>query len=393
MVVVDIEGRLRYLDSLIESSKYGKQKKSLQNELSYFFSTYLDKSMDNVSPEDICRFLVYKDKGGKTPVHLVDCIFLGSSGGNCACPRRLAVGSVLSNIGKLRAVFVSLGKTGYWEENKNLGNPVNSAVVDAYVKALKKEQALSHVPVKQAVPLFFGKLQKISDYILACLDKPNLKMADKFIFLRDRAFFLSQFFAGDRANDLGQVLGQEVRSLKDDLLFKHTVGKTLSNGKVNTFAIKSLTNKSCCPVQALMQYVEGARSMGIDKSIGYLFRPCNKNKTQILEECLSYSVVYERLKMYLKALDLDEGETPHSLRRGCALTLTLSGTASDAGRIMGHVGWFSKKSLDHYCEMSNIVDSSSVASLFAAVSDSDFGVEDLYKKVGGPENLPRAFCS
>lgn len=65
----------------------------------------------------------------------------------------------------------------------------------------------------------------------------RLKLAsanvDKFVFLRDKAFFLLQLFEGDRANDLGQVLIQEIKYLSGNagLLFCHTVGKTLSNGR------------------------------------------------------------------------------------------------------------------------------------------------------------------
>ena len=41
---------------------------------------------------------------------------------------------------------------------------------------------------------------------------------------------------------------------------------------------------------------------------------------------MSYSAIYERLKTYLSVLGIDEGETPHSMRAGCAVTLALLGS-------------------------------------------------------------------
>lgn len=42
--------------------------------------------------------------------------------------------------------------------------------------------------------------------------------------------------------------------------------------------------------------------------------------------------MYERLKFYLKILGIDEGETPHSLRAGCAITLAIGGGKSTGRR-------------------------------------------------------------
>lgn len=97
----------------------------------------------------------------------------------------------------------------------------------------------------------------------------------------------------------------------------------------------------------------------------YLFRPLGKNKLSVLDGHLSYLVVYERLKFYLEKLDIDEGETPHSLRRGCAVTLSLS--ADVEKNIMGRIGWFSSRSLDRYSEMKKLIDVGSVSNLFAQV--------------------------
>lgn len=44
--------------------------------------------------EDICKFLINKDKGGKIKVYEIDFRFIGERFGECGCFCRLLVGSV-----------------------------------------------------------------------------------------------------------------------------------------------------------------------------------------------------------------------------------------------------------------------------------------------------------
>lgn len=78
------------------------------------------------------------------------------------------------------------------------GNPLGSLQVRKYVKAIQKEQALAHVRVKQARPIFIGKLRKIVMYI-----DERLKLAsanvDKFVFLRDKD---SSYFSSLQVTEL-----------------------------------------------------------------------------------------------------------------------------------------------------------------------------------------------
>jgi DNA-binding transcriptional regulator YdaS (Cro superfamily) len=56
-----------------------------------------------------------------------------------------------------------------------------------------------------------------------------------------------------------------------------------------------------------------------------------------------------RLKGYLKDLGIDEGETMHGIRGGCAITLMSKGIVNPE-EVMQHVGWFSMSSLDRYSQ-------------------------------------------
>ncbi|XP_071177955.1 uncharacterized protein [Mytilus edulis] len=254
-----VERRLRYLDSLVGSTSYNKKKLSLEKEFEKFlFGGEPVKCLKTASPLDVRRFMVMKDSRGKTQVHDLTCEFLGKLGiHSCQCPLRLAAGTVQSMLGQLKAIFEANGRGSEWNEITKIGNPVCSPEVDKYLHAIQFEQSKSHVVQKQPKPLFLDKLRSISVHIDDLLLDPVLKSSERFIFLRDQAFFKVQYFSGDRANDLGLCISQEVKLLPngDGFLFSHTVGKILGKGKVNEFSILRFDDTLICPVKALERYV------------------------------------------------------------------------------------------------------------------------------------------
>ena len=54
------------------------------------------KDISSANPDDICRFLVWKEKSGKTQVHSAGCSYqLGEKGiFRCGCPSRLSYRTV-----------------------------------------------------------------------------------------------------------------------------------------------------------------------------------------------------------------------------------------------------------------------------------------------------------
>ena len=79
--VVEVKESDSQLDQLLNFDKatnYSKQKDSLKKELKGFLTTlpgYV--TVETVIPRDLCRFLIFKDKDGKTQVHRNGCRFLG----------------------------------------------------------------------------------------------------------------------------------------------------------------------------------------------------------------------------------------------------------------------------------------------------------------------------
>ena len=73
-----IDARVQQLLNYDKIISYAKQKDSLQKELEGFLSAlpgYV--TLATFTPRDLCRFLVYKDKHGRTQVHRNSCSFMG----------------------------------------------------------------------------------------------------------------------------------------------------------------------------------------------------------------------------------------------------------------------------------------------------------------------------
>ena len=163
--VDSIESRIAQLFN--KQSPYERQKSRLIDQLWQFLASLpMPKDQMSASPHDLVRFLVWKDKSGKTQVNAVGCPRRGlTCPFQCGCPYRLAAGSVDSLIGKLRAIFKENDRAGYWDERLGLGNPAASLLVRKYLKCIKEEQATAGLTPKQATPLFVDKLARLSDHL------------------------------------------------------------------------------------------------------------------------------------------------------------------------------------------------------------------------------------
>lgn len=388
------ERRIAYLNNLLDSKAYCKKKLALKLD----FENVIGNKFFKATPEDLRLFLLGKDRVGKTQVHDLSCPFLGvASASSCSCPVRLAAGTVSSYIAQFKAMFIEIGRVEPWDNARHLErcNPADSILLRRYVDAVKLEQAMSHVSSKQAKPIFLNKLEKLSLYFSDQLSKKDLTVGNRYVYLRDQAFFKVLFYSGDRANDLALCLSQEVKKLSDEkgYLLSHTVGKTLGNGHVNEFVLPKVQNQVICPVEGLKKYVEGSRDLGVDLRIGYLFRSLDSSRTLVLDNHVTTSAMSDRLKKYLITLNIYEGETAHSFRAGCGITLMANNTTSSE-EIMEHVGWRSRQSFNRYSRINRIVGTSGVGDLLAKVSvlkDRDANV--IFDKFGDYSRLPQAFES
>ena len=72
--IKEIEDRISELGKIRSNKPYEKQKSSTHRELVRFLASLpTPKSLSSSSPRDILKFLVWKDKSGRTTVHQMSC--------------------------------------------------------------------------------------------------------------------------------------------------------------------------------------------------------------------------------------------------------------------------------------------------------------------------------
>ena len=151
---VDHAKRFQEFTDVFKGKPYQRQKSALELQLLDFLATLSPpKDVSSCTSDDIIRFLISKDKPGKTLLHSQSC-----SKVHCNCPTRLAAGSVDSSLGKLRAIFNNLGRL-------HDSNPVAHTRAREYLKFVREEQAGKAIVPSQAVPLFFLKFSKLISFL------------------------------------------------------------------------------------------------------------------------------------------------------------------------------------------------------------------------------------
>ncbi|XP_056015651.1 uncharacterized protein LOC125660664 [Ostrea edulis] len=390
-----LDDRLKELDARRSSSLDSKREECLRREITEFIARVSGQGIASCTADDIRRFLVWKDQSGKSQVHMIECHFLGNKGVfECSCPVHLASGTVSLIINILLNMFDKMGFGRSWNGALCSGNPAASPIVKGYLKLVQEEQARTHLVPKQARPIFITKVRAIAGFIRNRLSLRSISVKKKYILLRDQAWFKLQFFAGDRAGDLANLVTQKVKWLRDysDFVFNHTFGKTLGGAKrrSNMFVVKRCAEEDICPVLGLQQFVSGCRDLGVDLSYGYLFRIVGED-ARVLDQPVTYSVVYDRLRLYLRNISMDEEETPHSFRAGCAVALAMSGSVNDIGQIMRHIGWFGEGSAEYYSRLPALVESDFVAGrLAASVKDAGM-IQEKFQECVQYDSLQSAF--
>lgn len=361
-----LDDRRSSLQRFKEAKPYQRQKGSLQKQLeSFLWSLPSKRTLALASPEDVVNFLIWRDKFGKTESHLDSCLASRTMNMPCACHKGLAAGTIKNNIGKLSTIFKENGRGSTWNDDLHLGNPASHPSVKEYYGLVLEEQAMARSFPSQAVPLFMDKLVVLCNSLKNQIKSPGTKPSAIYILARDLAFFSVDFFSGDRGSDLGRVKSVDILSTPDgdSFIFNQVFGKTLRGNGSNVFAVKKIENSPVCPVSNLKLYLSLSRLMSIDLKTGFLFRATNR-QGHVTENPFFGSAVANRLKKHLQKLSISSGETMHSFRSGCSITLALLGISYP--KIAEHVGWRSVDMAMHYTQCDKVIAPDNASSLLAS---------------------------
>ena len=383
-------------------------KSSLQTQLeSFLWSLPERKVIATASPRNVVDFLIWRDKFGKTIMHSNDCESRTNKE-TCKCSRGLAAGTIDNDIGKLKTIFKDNGRGSSWNEDLHLGNPASHFSVKEYHSLILEEQTIARVFPAQATPffyrskttlkcqnryismyqpqlrrtlghlvstaaatpLFMDKLVDVCNHLKQCMAKSGDKPSILYALGRDLAFFSIDFSSGDRGSDLGRVKASDVLVSpgNNGYVFNQLFGKTLRGNGSNVFAIIKVQGCSACPVKNLETYLSLSSRMSIDLGKGYLFCTTDRHGN-ITENAFTGSAVANRLKKYMKTLSILEGETMHSLRSGCSVTLALLGVPYS--EIARHVGWKSVTMALYYTQCEKVFSPNGAASVLADSSSTN----------------------
>lgn len=308
-------------------------------------------------------------------VHVPTC-----SGEACACPRRLAAGTVDSLLGKLRSIFNKLGRIDHT-------NPIAHPRIKEYLNFVRVEQAGMAISPSQAVPLFFVKFQNLIAHLRAkIVDSQSLSRISQYILVRDATFFVIDFFTGDRASDLGRLLTSQVFKLKDreGYLLRFTFSKTLRKDPPRSFALVPFCKTDVCPVNWITYYLSVCDLLKVRLASGFFFRASDRGR-DVSPRPFVGSAVNNRLWGYLTEAKLHDGETPYSFRVGLSTTLRLLGCSQQ--QVAQYLGWKSEEMAQHYSRSS---DAAASLTIFEDVLPSATGLVTV--PVSHPDNL-QPVCS
>ena len=116
------------------------------------------------------------------------------------------------------------------------------------------------------------------------------------------------------------------------------------------FALLRTANVSVCLVFWLNYYIAACGSLGVPLLSEKLFRS-SQNKRFVSHRPFRGSAVSARLKQYLKAASINDGETLHSFR--VRISYTLKGLGCTPEQIAQYVGWRSTEIALYYTRRSS----------------------------------------
>ena len=118
--------------------------------------------------------------------------------------------------------------------------------------------------------------------------------------------------------------------------------------------------------------------MSIDLKDGYLFRTTDP-QGYILDKQFIGSAVANRLNKHLTDLGIHNGETMHSFRSGCSITLSLLGVSYE--QVAKHVGWKNVHiTIYYYSQLNKVISLDDANTAISKAGETDSPQRTLDKK-------------
>ena len=296
------------------SNPYQRQKSALELQLSQGLGALSSpRTVTSCTANDIVKFLISKDKSGRTEAHSSSC-----PRASCTSQKCLAAGSVDSLMSRLRTIFNNLGRL-------NDSNPVAHPLVKRYLKLVWQEQASLGITPAKAVPLVFDKFRRLIAFLRGrCVHQASLSRAGKYILTRDATFFVLDFFTGDRASDIGRLQSRNVFKLSFSGLLSRRIFARVLPALSPWFNLFTLKFALLLGFYITLRFASALESRWTKDTFGVTERNGSEGNKPF-----TGSAVSNRLRKHLLEFKLHAGETPRSFRMGLSNTLILLGCSQE----------------------------------------------------------------
>lgn len=312
------------------------------------------KTLLECCPEDVVAYLIYREEDGRTAYHLNSCSlnrFSKKKKPMCNCPRRMAIKCLKGLVSKLKPLF----QGPVWCQQTQKGNPVDSKVVVNFLQAVTRDAVDAGVTPFQAPPLYSDKAEKLVKALrlwsLESLDQSSgpLKRGNlrRLRYAMDLSIITILLQTGRRLDEVTLLRSDCVLTLDENSILLHFYwGKTLRTGACEPIVlVRDLGVPLLCPIRALKFFYAMLIQSKCSVNPAILF-PEIKSATHLTDKRCDPDGFRVRFKSYLTALGINDDETTHSFRSGCAYEMLDDG--KDVETVMMQIGWKCKESLDWY---------------------------------------------
>ena len=142
-----------------------------------------------------------------------------------------------------------------------------------------------------------------------------------------------------------------------------------------------------CPARLLVDFLDFCKDHDQISGGSYVFQNLNRG-ISFGGTSFTSAAANARLRLYLKLLNLWDGETPHGTRSACAIMLSHLGIEKDA--IKAHVGWKTDQMFEHYTSSKSLRDKKNAAETLS-MSGMPVGLNPLNDLYKDPKSFTKVF--
>ena len=304
----------KLVDKAVKDATNRTRRKHVQEYMDWVGNLQLPKSMQKVTPEDLCVYFTQH----WIPRHA------GSSVGE---GRSVTAPSSLAGIrSHLSTEFELLGRTGEWNAETLQGNPTWSPLVRRLTKGYKLEAEEQGYQQKGAVPLAEEEIQHLLEHLHAQQNKTS--GSTKLLHIRDGLAISCLWQSTVRGFNAGSIRLDNIKLPTNNSAVPFLTPEVKlqpgaqphimldrTNNKKGGHCTISLTCDLMCFSTWLALAIDANLAAG-QPITNYIVRPLVKGTSTFAETFMKSDAIWHRLTKHLKDCDIYTGQSVHSSCRG-----------------------------------------------------------------------------